>query len=195
MIEENDSCKSFKAHCNFWNENVITVSKTSLLFFHTHYCALTVSGLHEFGVAIFGCGPGYGGHLWPLNLNGMFGGVGGDVRRGWVILWVGECEKKPKCRMKNSSLSCFGAWKGLQYTFTRLEPAINQQLMTNFKPTIMLVSTITTFKPFGNWFLLLSLVEVVHWLINLYYSWNNQFNDQLEPPINQLATFCLFFCS
>ncbi len=37
MIEENGSCKSFKAHCDFWNENVITVSKTSLLFFHTHF--------------------------------------------------------------------------------------------------------------------------------------------------------------
>lgn len=131
MIEENGSCKSFRAHCNFWNENVITVSKTSLLFFHTHYCALTVSGLHEFGVAIFGCGPGYGGHLWPLNLNGMFGGVGGDVRRGWVILWVWEYEKEPKCRMRNSSLSCFGAWKVLIYI---------KKKMTN------------SYKPADNWF-------------------------------------------
>lgn len=76
-------------HVNLSKLIVIFEMKTSLLslkhhsFSFTHIShALTISGLHEFGVAIFGCGPGYGGHLWPLHLNGMFGGVGGDVRRG-----------------------------------------------------------------------------------------------------------------
>lgn len=39
MIEENGSCKSFKAHCNFRNENIITVSKTLLVLFHAHILA------------------------------------------------------------------------------------------------------------------------------------------------------------
>ncbi len=140
--------------------------KTSLLslkhhsFSFTHIsCALTISGLHEFGVAIFGCGPGYGGHMWPLHLNGMFGGVGGDVRRGWVILWVWEGEEESKCRMRNSSSCSFEEWEAgaylvkmgysLSHILTKnyqLEPAINQLKLiccswwpnwTSFKPVTM----------------------------------------------------------
>lgn len=118
-------------HVNLSKLIVIFEMKTSLLslkhhsFSFTHISrALTISGLHEFGVAIFGCGPGYGGHLWPLHLNGMFGGVGGDVRRGWVILWVWEDEEESKCRMRNSSSSGLdrgmGSWwiTGLNGLFT-----------------------------------------------------------------------------
>ncbi len=172
--------------------------KTSLLslkhhsFSFTHIsCALTISGLHEFGVAIFGCGPGYGGYMWPLHLNGMFGGVGGDVRRGWVILWVWEGEEESKCRMRNSSSCSFEEWEAGAYlvkmgyslshiltkklsTWTSIKPVKTDllQLMTKLdqlQTSYHVPENVWLVHQVGHW--LIHQLYIIQWMTSLPSQW------------------------